>query len=145
MTARWSGVARRIASAKSVRRSTGDLEVERRRVSHGARRQSPKVMFRHGCSWRETSVVETDSRHLGAATKGWLRGRTRRRVERRRRPVTRNGVHGHCPPQKGAPGRQRSKGRRRPLADGSAKTSWSVFEPKSNSWKARGVLSFRER
>jgi len=71
MTARWSGVARGIASAKSVRIPTGDLEVERRRVSHGARRQSPKVMFRHGCSWRETLVVETDSKHLGAVSEGW--------------------------------------------------------------------------
>ena len=71
MTARWSGVARGNASARRVRGPTGDLEVERRRVSHGARRQSPKVVFRHGCSWRETSVVETDSRHLDAVTEGW--------------------------------------------------------------------------
>jgi hypothetical protein len=145
MTARWSGVVRGSAAprASALQKAISMSNVGGFPTALGG--QSPEVMFRHGCSWRETSVVETDSRHLGAATEGWLQGRTRRRVERRRRPVTRNGVHGHCPPQKGAPGKQRSKGRRRPLGDGSAKTSWSVFEPKSNSWKARGVLSFRER
>jgi len=120
MTARWSGVARGNAYAKSVRSPTGDLEVERRRVSHGARRRSSKGDVCHGCSWRETSVVETSSRHLGAVIEGWPQGRTRHGVERRRRPVARNGAVGHGPSQKGATGRQKPKGGCRPLGDGLA-------------------------
>jgi hypothetical protein len=131
MTARWSGVARGNASAKSASDPTGDLEIERWRVSHSARRAVSRGDVCHGCSWRETSVVEASSRHLDAVIEGWPRGRTRHGVERRRRPVARNGAGGHCPAQKGATGRQRPKGWSRPLGDGTAITSSTVIGPKS--------------
>jgi len=45
MIARWSGVASGNRVRLVRRAPKGDLEVERRRVSHGARWRSPEVMF----------------------------------------------------------------------------------------------------
>lgn len=61
---------RKARTPKSVRGPTGDLEIERWRVSHGARWAVSKGDVCHGCSWRETSVVEASSRHLGAVSEG---------------------------------------------------------------------------
>jgi len=95
MTARWSGVASGIRAASCGRAPKGGLDVERWRVSHNARQRVSRGDVCHGCSWRETSVVETDSRHLGAVSKERPQGPTRCRAERRTRPVTRNGAGGH--------------------------------------------------
>jgi hypothetical protein len=100
---------RKNASAKSARDPTGDLEIERWRVSHSARWVVSEGDVCHGCSWRETSVVEASSRHLDSVIEGWPQGRTRHGVERGRRPVARNGASGHCPTQQGCYGQAKAE------------------------------------
>jgi hypothetical protein len=68
MTARWSGVFHE-GSAETPR--SQDPQLGRRRVSHGNRQRSPKVVLLRVLVTR-TSVVETNSRHLGDARK-WSR------------------------------------------------------------------------
>jgi hypothetical protein len=76
MTARWSGVFRDAAAATP--RFEEDLEAERRRgFSTAFGGQSPKKVFFAAGAREQTSVVETDSKHLGGASKEKPQGPTR--------------------------------------------------------------------
>jgi len=71
MTARWSGVVRGPATpeASALRKAISKSNVGG--FPHDARLEVSRDDVCHGCSWRETSVVETGSRHLGAVSEGW--------------------------------------------------------------------------
>jgi len=146
MTARWSGAVSGIRAAPCGCAPKDGLEVERRRVSHGARSRVSRGDVCHGCSWRETSVVETDSKHLGAVSKERPQGPTRRRVE---------ATHEASYPERGSwssaarKGARAGKGRKAgagPSVNGSTLKKMVLDRAqKSSSWKARGVPSCGER